>query len=129
MNQTYTGDFNSTDVYFRVYMDKKGSLATSYVLSITVGPEDILITRETTDPFTAFTSTTKTLGLLEQIAPLVIGGSIIGGGGAGLLYAGKKTGVLDKGIDKVRDWRGGRSGGTGGKTGGTPRKSRRKPPG
>ena len=127
MNQTYTDDFNSTDVYFRVYMDE--NLATSYVLSITVGPEDILITRETTDPFTAFTSTTKTLGLLEQIAPLVIGGSIIGGGGAGLLYAGKKTGVLDKGIGKFRDWRGGRSGGTGDKTGGTPRKSRRKPPG
>ena len=98
----------------------------------TLLPEDILITRETTDPFTAFTSTTKTLGLLEQIAPLVIGGSIIGGGGAGLLYAGKKTGVLDKGIGKFRDWRGGRgggTGGTGGKTGGTPRKSRRKPPG
>ncbi|MHA2214997.1 MAG: PPC domain-containing protein [Candidatus Hodarchaeales archaeon] len=126
MNQTYTGDFNSTDVYFRVFMDE--NLATTYVLSITVGPEEILITRETVPPFTSFTIPIKTLGLLEQIAPLVIGGSIIGGGGAGLLYAGKKTGVLDKGIGKFRDWRGGRGGGTGGKTGGTPRKSRRKPP-
>ncbi len=127
MNQSYTGSFNSTDVYFRVYMDKKGSLATSYVLVITVGPEEILITRQTTAPFTSFTKPIKTIGLLESLVPLVIGGSIIGGGTAGLLYAGKKTGALDKGISKLRDLRGG--GGTGGKTGGTPKKSRRKPPG
>jgi hypothetical protein len=126
MNQTYTGDFNSTDVFFRVYMNE--NLATSYVLTITVGPEEILITRETTDPFTSFTTPIKTLGLLEQIAPIVVGGSILGGGGAGILYAGKKTGVLDKGIGKFRDWRGGRGGSTGGRKGTTPKKSRRKPP-
>jgi len=126
MNSTYTSYFNNTDVYFRVYMDE--NLATSYVLSITVGPEDILITRETVPPFTSFTSPIKTIGLLEALVPLLAGGTILGGGAAGGLYAAKKTGTLDKGISKFKDWRSGRSGGTGGKKGSTPKKSRRKPP-
>ncbi|MHA1444728.1 MAG: PPC domain-containing protein, partial [Candidatus Hodarchaeales archaeon] len=126
MNQTYTSYFNNTDVYFRVYMDE--NLATSYVLSITVGPEEILITRETVPPFTSFTSPIRTLGLLDVLVPLLAGGTILGGGTAGGLYVAKKTGALDKGISRFKDWRSGRSGGTGGKKGGTPKKSRRKPP-
>ena len=124
VNQSYNNDFNGSDVYIRVFMEE--NLATSYVLSITIGREEILLTRETTGDLGS-TTPPKTLGLLEELAPLVVGGSIIGGGGAGILYAGKKTGVLDKGIGKLKDWRSGR-GGTGTRKGSTPKKSRRKPP-
>jgi len=45
INQYYTGIYNSTDVYIRVYMDE--NLTSSYLLSITVGPVEFFITRPT----------------------------------------------------------------------------------
>jgi hypothetical protein len=131
MNSSYTDNFNSTDIYIRVSMDS--GLAALYSLNITMGPEEILITRETTAPFTPSTSTTKKLSLLDTLLPMATGGAIIGGGSAGVLYAGKRTGALGKIGDafKKRFGGGGTDSGTGktGDTKGGIKRSRRKPPG
>ncbi|MHA2345179.1 MAG: hypothetical protein ACXACP_00530 [Candidatus Hodarchaeales archaeon] len=127
MNNTYTDDFNSTDIYMRVYMDS--GLATVYTLNITIGPEEVLITRQSVPPFTSSTSKIFKPGFFDTLLPLAAGGAIIGGGSAGLLYAGKRTGALEKAGDalKKRFGRGGSDSGTGGSEKGIKR-SRRKPP-
>ncbi len=127
MNSTYTDDFNSTDIYMRVYMES--GLATMYTLNITIGPEEVLITRQSVPPFTSFTSTTKKLGLLDTLLPMAIGGAILGGGSAGILYAGKRTGALDK-VGEALKKRLGRDSGDSGteETKKGLKRSRRKPP-
>ncbi len=127
MNQTYTDVFNSTDIYFRVLMNE--GEATSYELRITIGPEEILITRETVPTFVPYTPTVYKPSFLDTIIPMAAGGAIIGGGGAAVIYAGKKTGAIDKGVGAIRDRLGGK--GDSGGTGDTPKsskRSRRKPP-
>ncbi len=128
MNQTYTSVFNSTDIYFRVNMDE--GEATIYALTITIGPEDILITRETVPTFIPYTPTIHKPGLFDTLLPMAAGGAVIGGGGAAVIYAAKKTGALDKGVGALKDKFGGSgdSGGTG-KDATDPKRSRRKPPG
>jgi len=101
MNTTYTGLYNGTDIYFRVFMDT--GLSTTYFLNVTIGLEEILIPRETVPPFSESKPLTKPFNPLEVLIPLVIGGAIIGGGAAGGLYAAKKTGALEKASDKFRD--------------------------
>jgi hypothetical protein len=128
MNQTFTNAFdNTTDVYFRVYMDN--GLTTSYTLNVTVGKQEVLITRQTTADFTPFTFTPYKPGLFEVLVPLAAGGALLGGGTAGGLYAAKKTGALDKGMGWVKGkLQRGDTGGTGGTKKKEIKRSRRKPP-
>ncbi|MFX1516185.1 MAG: hypothetical protein ACFFC6_07745 [Promethearchaeota archaeon] len=103
MNSTYTNIHNGTDIYFRVFMDS--GLSTSYQLNVTLGPEDVLIPQGTVPPFSKSPTKVKPFNPLEALIPLAIGGAILGGGAAGGLYAAKKTGVLDKGVKKIQDFR------------------------
>lgn len=94
MNSTYTALYNSSDVYFRVSMAT--GLSATYTLTITIGPEALLITRETVPPFTEKTTTKKPFDPLPGIIlGAAIGGTLIGGGAAAI-YAAKKTGVVGK---------------------------------
>ncbi|MHA2251747.1 MAG: hypothetical protein ACXAD7_15390, partial [Candidatus Kariarchaeaceae archaeon] len=77
MNATYIFLYNVSDIYFRVFMTT--GLNTQYSITITVGPEDVLITRETIPPFTSLTTKPKPFDWGPII--LVGGGGVILGGG------------------------------------------------
>ncbi|WP_455463175.1 hypothetical protein, partial [Candidatus Hodarchaeum mangrovi] len=106
-NSTFAGDF-----YFRVSMPT--GLNTFYTLQIVVGPEELLITRQTVPPHGNF-STSKPYkpGPLEDLIVIAGVGALIGGGAAGAFWVANKTGALSKGTEKVKDLlgRGGTSGG------------------
>ncbi|NHJ02604.1 MAG: hypothetical protein EAX86_10740 [Candidatus Heimdallarchaeota archaeon] len=112
MNSSYYTVYNTTNIFFRVYMNQ--GLTTDYELNVTIGPEELLITRQTAITGSS-TTTTKAFNPWGFVGPaLVIGGAV--GGGAAILYAGKKTGALDTVVDKFKDRFSGRgSGGTGDK--------------
>ncbi len=120
MNATYISLYNVSDIYFRVFMDS--GLIAQYSMTITVGPEEVLITRETVPPFTSGTSTTKAKPV--DWGPIILlggGGAILGGGGAAGFYGAKKAGLIGKGSKGLRGRFGkggtGGTGGTGGKIG------------
>ncbi len=95
MNTNYTDLYNGTDVYFRVFMDV--GLSATYTLNVTIGPEEILIPRQTVPPFTK-KPTTKPKPfdpLPGLILGTFVGGALVGGGAAGI-YGAHKFGVLDK---------------------------------
>ncbi|MFW9905429.1 MAG: hypothetical protein ACFFFH_13900 [Candidatus Thorarchaeota archaeon] len=102
MNSSYNNLYNDTDIYFRVFMDS--GLSTSYFLNITIGPEEVLIPQKSVPPIKTKPST-KGPSIWGALVPLAIGGTILGAGAAGGLYAAKKTGVLDKGVKKLKDLR------------------------
>ena len=103
INSTYTNLYNGTDIYFRVFMDS--GLSTSYSMNVTIGPEEVLIPQETVPLFSKSKTTLKPFNPLTVLIPLAAGGAILGGAAAGGIYAAKKTGYLDKGIKKFKDWR------------------------
>jgi hypothetical protein len=95
MNTNYTNLYNGTDVYFRVFMDV--GLSATYTMNVTIGPEEILIPRQTVPPFTK-KPTTKPKPfdpLPGLLLGTIVGGSIVGGAAAGL-YGAHKFGYLEK---------------------------------
>ncbi|MHA1971685.1 MAG: pre-peptidase C-terminal domain-containing protein [Candidatus Hodarchaeales archaeon] len=108
-NSTYFGDF-----YFQVSMPS--GLNTQYSIKVTIGPEEILITRESVPPHGNFTVTKPKFDFGGLIV-LGAGGAIIGGGAAGGLYVANKAGYLTKASDKLKDLLGKKGGSGSGGTG------------
>lgn len=102
INSTYTDLYNTTDVYFRVFMNE--GLTTTYSINLTVGPEELLITRETVPPFTESTSKPKPPDLLGSLIVLGGGAAVIGGGTALVLYGVNKrtSGGVSRTFGKIR---------------------------
>ncbi|MHA1227324.1 MAG: PPC domain-containing protein, partial [Candidatus Hodarchaeales archaeon] len=109
-NATYYGDF-----YFRVSMPS--GLNTQYRVKITIGPEELLITRQTVPSHGNTTLTKPKPGLLDDLILLGTGGAIIGGGVAGGLYVASKTGALTKFTDKAKELLGKKGGSGSGEAG------------
>lgn len=118
INTSYIGEHNTSDLYFRVSMDI--GLVTSYDLNVTVGPVELLYTRQTVPPLT----TSVPLPPPDPLLILITTAVVLGGGAAVLLYVGNKTGYLEKGVNKIKnilgksgiegDIEGGNGGGNGG---------------
>jgi hypothetical protein len=125
MNSTYISLYNESKIYFRVFMET--GLIAQYTLNVTIGPEAVLITRETIPPFTSLTTKPKPF----DWGPVIIvggGGVILGGGVAAGLYGAKQTGLLSKASESIKGRLGkGDTGGTGGKGG--KKIGKKKPPG